>query len=267
MAKVQCSFCGGSHDGTPSGERKHVATSKHQAAMEQFPETFPAQSYLQPEPKTAEELLAALALPWKRNEDGTYQDIHEMLSADEEYRAAALAASLYRKEAGDAEDALERRQADLKWRRTHRPDEADAYEAKKVTPLVEKIAAAEAAQAPYEEAMRARRAVVEAPIKQFYVILVEAIEALDDMAGLQVRPVEEYGVNIYHDALGTRSVDVKYPRLTWAGRKSSEGAVFEDAEVSWWSGSRAEVAELDAFAKQIRAATSALVLINLVFGK
>lgn len=103
MAKqtVECATCGGSYDGTPSGQAKHEATSKH------FQAANPAET---PAPETAE--TSAGRSPLQRE------------------LTASLSGLIQSKE-----QELARRQVDLKWRVVNRPDQAGVYEDDKVTPL------------------------------------------------------------------------------------------------------------------------------------
>jgi len=104
--KTVC-FCGGSYDGTPSGQAKHDATAKHQIAAKAHGET-PQETLARLEAEAAE-----------INARPSNADI-----------AAALQILIDR-----ADQELAARQIDHKWREKNRPAEAEAYFEAKVVPL------------------------------------------------------------------------------------------------------------------------------------
>lgn len=165
--------CGGSYDGTPSGIKKHEATARHQAlvqreaarlddnaareAGERYENTDPADDF-----------------PWTRNEDGTFNSIPEYDAQGEEIRAFV---HTLRREQGEAEDQLERREADLRWRRKHMPDKADEYEAKKVAPLSEKIERLEGEIKGYDEILKAQRDASLEPVRKWAEAMEQEVKA------------------------------------------------------------------------------------------
>jgi hypothetical protein len=115
MAKspTTCAACGGTYDGTPSGMVKHDKTAKHLAGL----------ATLEADATVAQATIAEVAA-------ATKDEINADLVAADTSLAGALSQLIDSKE-----QDLARRQVDHKWRVANRPDQADAYEADKVTPL------------------------------------------------------------------------------------------------------------------------------------
>lgn len=116
MAKqtVECVTCGGSYDGTPSGQKKHEATNRHQEG-----------GYRPSEPVAPTVLEVAKA---------TVAEINSETRSDDEIVIADLSNLI-----GDKEQELARRQVDHKWRVANRPEQAQDYFASKVQPLLSEI--------------------------------------------------------------------------------------------------------------------------------
>lgn len=143
MAKnpTKCDVCGGSTDGTPSGIKKHEATSKHQLAKRTA--GFVGESM------KAEGAPKGAAIPTGTDSKGEpdADDLRVLKvtlfdSAEEMERALAASPSAFTEADEVLSDIiahrsreLDRRNADLKWRVANRPAEAPGYEAEKVTPL------------------------------------------------------------------------------------------------------------------------------------
>lgn len=139
-SKVECTVCGGSHDGTPSGLRKHEATAKHVGAATAL--------------KIKDE---AKVSPLRKVVDVAAQaagEAFEQGASNEEAQAAAKAAveatgivTFAPGLVGDLQylisqkqQALARRQRSLTWVGNHQSAEQEqAYAASKVEPLVREI--------------------------------------------------------------------------------------------------------------------------------
>lgn len=129
--KVECITCGGSYDGTPSGQKKHEATNRHQEGGyretpgEQIVAAVEAALASKPEPVTSD--------------DQNFGGEPEPLTVPE---AGSRAGALYDQLSDiitERSRERDRRVVDHKWRVANRPDEAQGYFDSKVAPLLKEI--------------------------------------------------------------------------------------------------------------------------------
>jgi hypothetical protein len=116
--KTICSICGGSYDGTPSGQSKHEATLKHLDAQETADRIATGAQSLDPGDVIPGYGTAKMSV--------LIQSLSILIT--------------------DKEQELARRQIDHKYRERHSADNAPAYYSSKVAPLREEIEVLRAAR-------------------------------------------------------------------------------------------------------------------------
>lgn len=176
MAKVQtkCATCGGTFDGTPSGTKRHNATTRHALAKATAAKIKPDVTGPADATTTAKAAkVAAAKIKAAAVEAGvpepSDEDVAEAMGTDAHDAAVAAFVEtlpvepvlfevggivVFERTANgqtgalvdlrglitDAQAELARRQIDLRWRVKHQPTKAADYEDAKVRPLVDQIA-------------------------------------------------------------------------------------------------------------------------------
>lgn len=127
MAKqpTKCDVCGGSTDGTPSGIKKHEATSKHLLAKATAAKVAETEARRSQVTTSVAQARAQVAPEDKPATSDFYADVD--FWADLQNLIA------------EKEQELARRQADLNWRKRNRPEQAGSYDADKVRPVKHEI--------------------------------------------------------------------------------------------------------------------------------
>ena len=114
--RTECITCGGSFDGTPSGQKKHEATARHREGG--YRESLAAVTDA-PLAQPGTEVIAAQAPIPPVVTDGLVGALSALIDVKEQ--------------------ELARRQIDWKWREGHQADKAEAYRLDKVVPLLVEI--------------------------------------------------------------------------------------------------------------------------------
>lgn len=136
--------------------------------------------------------------PWPHGEE------YEALEAKRQDLNGAIAS---------AQEEVEKRQADVRWRKNNRPDLVDEYVAKKVIPRLESIALWERELAPIQDRIEEMRRALSEPVEAWTKHLAETLAALADYSGLLV-------TNSYGDSITIETLDEK------GGRSWPEATVY-----------------------------------------
>lgn len=179
--KVTCAACGGSFDGTPSGQKKHELTLKHVTGgrLSADPADLPIASALAHRAGAIEAAMTAnvpavtMGYEPVPDQPGVY---FAALPHGEEYDRLEAALEAAKSEIGREQDALRRREADLRWRRKHRPEQADEYYASKVAPIEAAIGASTREKEEIEARMAELAAEARRPANEFRDELASEIE-------------------------------------------------------------------------------------------